>query len=69
MADNPSPVELAHLRNKLAVLQRDVDRFKKALEAILNMPFQPIWDDDRDDAAEMMLGYANDALNPKKKRR
>ena len=45
------------------------DRFRAALEVILEMPNGSLWADDRDAAADTMWETAKEALTPPKKRK
>jgi len=45
------------------------DRYKAALEIIVEMPNTSIWTDDRDDAADSMWKAARDALFPPKRKK
>jgi hypothetical protein len=51
-------------------LKRVCDRYRQALLTIYNMPQDSIWDDDREDAADLMVDAARTALfhTPTKKK-
>lgn len=50
----------------IKAIQRDAAaKYETAIRAIATFDEQPIWDDDRDDAAEEMLSVARKALGVK----
>jgi hypothetical protein len=50
-------------------LKRVCDRYRQALLTIYNMPQDSVWDDDRDDCADLMVDAAREALFPTPTRR
>lgn len=53
----------------LEEVKRVCERYRWALLTIYNMPQDSIWDDDRDDAADLMVDAAREALFPTPTRR